>query len=275
MNPDLGRFISVDPVLGNLASPQTINRYAYCVNNPLRFIDPTGMLLGGIGDWFEENWKTVVVVAVVAIAAIAITCTAGAATPLAAIALDLVVANLIVGTASGIAVNTLSYIGEQYAAGGSITAEGVLSSAASGAIGGFGVGAGMSLAMMGHPIAGLAVGAIGGESAYLSGGLIREVWPGGAQADVSVGGMFMSAFFGAAGVGFGNSLRVVGRWFGVSKPGITNPSFSGYESALRTYGGMAFFSTADSVWKAFSKFTQREAGGWLPIFSSALPRYSG
>jgi hypothetical protein len=35
-------FISRDPVTGKKESPQTLNRYAYCLNNPLRYIDPAG-----------------------------------------------------------------------------------------------------------------------------------------------------------------------------------------------------------------------------------------
>ena len=38
-----GRFMSPDPLGGSLANPQTLNRYAYVVNNPLRFTDPTGL----------------------------------------------------------------------------------------------------------------------------------------------------------------------------------------------------------------------------------------
>jgi hypothetical protein len=38
----LGRFLSVDPVLGDPTVPQSWNRYAYALNNPLRFTDPTG-----------------------------------------------------------------------------------------------------------------------------------------------------------------------------------------------------------------------------------------
>jgi RHS repeat-associated protein len=41
-DPDLGRFVSLDPVLGSLSAPQTLNRYAYVVNNPLKYTDPTG-----------------------------------------------------------------------------------------------------------------------------------------------------------------------------------------------------------------------------------------
>jgi len=41
-DPDLGRFVSADPVLGALGMPQTLNRYAYVVNNPLKYTDPSG-----------------------------------------------------------------------------------------------------------------------------------------------------------------------------------------------------------------------------------------
>jgi RHS repeat-associated protein len=38
MDPETGRFISLDPQLGSLSAPQTLNRYVYCVNNPLRLV---------------------------------------------------------------------------------------------------------------------------------------------------------------------------------------------------------------------------------------------
>jgi RHS repeat-associated protein len=40
--PSFGRFLSVDPVQGSATSPQSWNRYAYVLNNPMRFNDPTG-----------------------------------------------------------------------------------------------------------------------------------------------------------------------------------------------------------------------------------------
>ena len=43
--PDLGRFISHDPVYGNLAYPKSLNRYTYCLNDPINYVDYTGLFL--------------------------------------------------------------------------------------------------------------------------------------------------------------------------------------------------------------------------------------
>jgi RHS repeat-associated protein len=41
-SPNLGRFMSVDPVGGSVGSSQSWNRYTYVLNNPLAFNDPDG-----------------------------------------------------------------------------------------------------------------------------------------------------------------------------------------------------------------------------------------
>jgi RHS repeat-associated protein len=41
-NYGVGRFLSVDPVFGRPHDPQSWNRYAYVLNNPLRYTDPDG-----------------------------------------------------------------------------------------------------------------------------------------------------------------------------------------------------------------------------------------
>ncbi|MBU7044953.1 MAG: RHS repeat-associated core domain-containing protein [Theionarchaea archaeon] len=40
-DPDLGRFITRDPLAGEEANPQSLSLYTYCVNNPLKLTDPT------------------------------------------------------------------------------------------------------------------------------------------------------------------------------------------------------------------------------------------
>ncbi len=44
-NPITGRFLSVDRHLITLRAPQTLNRYSYVINSPLRFVDPDGLEL--------------------------------------------------------------------------------------------------------------------------------------------------------------------------------------------------------------------------------------
>lgn len=48
--PELGRFVSLDPLLGSLSSPQTTNRYVYCANNPETCTDPSGAIVDIVFD---------------------------------------------------------------------------------------------------------------------------------------------------------------------------------------------------------------------------------
>ncbi len=41
-DPSIGRFITEDTYPGELAKPQSQNLYVYVMNNPLRYVDPTG-----------------------------------------------------------------------------------------------------------------------------------------------------------------------------------------------------------------------------------------
>jgi RHS repeat-associated protein len=38
----IGRFISADTTVPDPANPQALNRYSYCYNNPLKYVDPSG-----------------------------------------------------------------------------------------------------------------------------------------------------------------------------------------------------------------------------------------
>ena len=48
-DPVMCSFLSADRYVQSPMSAQGFNRYAYCMNNPLRFVDPTGWLSGGGG----------------------------------------------------------------------------------------------------------------------------------------------------------------------------------------------------------------------------------
>jgi RHS repeat-associated protein len=41
-DPFIGRFISADTIIPEPFNPQSLNRYSYCLNNPLIYIDPNG-----------------------------------------------------------------------------------------------------------------------------------------------------------------------------------------------------------------------------------------
>jgi RHS repeat-associated protein len=51
-DPQIGRFISPDTIIPNPANPQSFNRYNYCLNNPLKYVDPSGrkVYIPGLGD---------------------------------------------------------------------------------------------------------------------------------------------------------------------------------------------------------------------------------
>ena len=48
-DPVMCSFLSADRYVQSPMSAQGFNRYAYCMNNPLRYVDPTGWLSGGGG----------------------------------------------------------------------------------------------------------------------------------------------------------------------------------------------------------------------------------
>ncbi|MDD4192015.1 MAG: hypothetical protein PHI28_11830, partial [Mangrovibacterium sp.] len=51
-DPVVGRFLSADPFMQAPDYTQGLNRYSYCLNNPLSLIDPSGY------SWLSRNWKS-------------------------------------------------------------------------------------------------------------------------------------------------------------------------------------------------------------------------
>jgi RHS repeat-associated protein len=49
LDPALGRFIQADPVVPSLTNSQSLDRYAYVLNNPIKYLDPSGHMCTEFG----------------------------------------------------------------------------------------------------------------------------------------------------------------------------------------------------------------------------------
>lgn len=68
-DPDIGRFISADPLVQSPLMSQSLNRYSYVMNNPLSLVDPSGYswlskAFKSIGNFFKKYWREIVAVVV-------------------------------------------------------------------------------------------------------------------------------------------------------------------------------------------------------------------
>jgi len=55
-DPVVGRFLSPDSYIQNPGFTQNYNRYSYCLNNPLKYTDPSGQWRkGGIAEWYASG----------------------------------------------------------------------------------------------------------------------------------------------------------------------------------------------------------------------------
>ena len=52
-DPAIGRFVSPDSVVPDPDNPQSLNRYSYVYNNPLKYTDPSG----NSPEWFNKAWE--------------------------------------------------------------------------------------------------------------------------------------------------------------------------------------------------------------------------
>jgi len=64
MSSWMGRFVSADPITvtpGRVVDPQQLNLYSYVRNNPLRLVDPTGMLIDDsqLSDKDKKKWQKI------------------------------------------------------------------------------------------------------------------------------------------------------------------------------------------------------------------------
>lgn len=54
-DPDLGQFLEKDPVYGDESEPRSLSPYAYSFNNPVWYMDPTGLAAQDPGDKFSST----------------------------------------------------------------------------------------------------------------------------------------------------------------------------------------------------------------------------
>lgn len=84
-DPQQGRFTQVDPIgmrSVDLTSPQTLNLYAYCANDPINQVDPSGLgFFSFLKKFFSVVLKTVLVAAAVVAAVVGVLAIAGALLP--------------------------------------------------------------------------------------------------------------------------------------------------------------------------------------------------
>lgn len=58
-SPSLARFVSPDPYIQFVGYSQSHNRYSYVLNNPIRYVDPSGFFLGSVGKWIGDRVRDV------------------------------------------------------------------------------------------------------------------------------------------------------------------------------------------------------------------------
>ncbi len=60
--PGIGKFLSPDSASPDLYNPQSLNKYSYCFNNPLKYNDPSGKWpnWGNIGKAISKGFQTAV-----------------------------------------------------------------------------------------------------------------------------------------------------------------------------------------------------------------------
>ncbi|MEJ5384974.1 MAG: RHS repeat-associated core domain-containing protein [Fimbriimonadales bacterium] len=65
-DPAVGRFLQQDPWLGSIYAPLTLNAYAYCVNDPVNAVDPSGMKI----NWGKHLTNAVIAVGFIVLATV-------------------------------------------------------------------------------------------------------------------------------------------------------------------------------------------------------------
>ncbi len=196
---DIGRFLQADPFIQQADNLQNYNRYAYVLNNPMSYTDPSGFFFDKIWSAIKKYWKPIVAI-------IAAVVTYGAASGWAA--------------SWGMTAMTTSGVGVGLSVGGYAFA-----GAAAGAVAG-GIATGSLKGAAKGALTGAIMGGVTGAGTGLSDSAYR-------LSLSAVGGCAAGAVSGGS-CGEGAKLAVIAQ--GLK---ITMDSYSGYESSLKTSNGRA------------------------------------
>jgi RHS repeat-associated protein len=245
MDSELGRWLSLDPELGKLSSPQTMNRYVYCVNNPLKFTDPTGMgFWSGVSKWWDKHWKEVAIVAL----CVAVVVTAGLAAPALIAGVGAMVGVQITVSATVTVASALVFAGVSAGAtyalsGGKASFSQIMGSfVAGGVAGAFLPGIGGMLSK-GGAVGAMALGGISGLMGNVYGEAIRNIAGMGAERNFGSSydprGTAIDMLFGA-----GTALLPGGKYLGGKASGIGTPRNYYWQTGGNMEG---FFTKAGSL----------------------------
>ena len=227
-DPLVGRFLSPDPFVQAPDLTQSYNRYSYCLNNPLLYVDYSGYSwFKDVGKWIGKNWNPIVTIAATVVVVAAVTvATAGMGT---------IAAGAIIGAAGGF---TSGALGTALNGGslGQVLGSGLIN-AGIGAIGGVvgGAAAGWATKSVGNFainsmgvahrsaiggfIAGSVGGAAGGAASGFAAGLLtgdlENAWKMAGQGAL-IGGIAGGAI--GAYRGYKSAMPGTNKWTGNAKP---------------------------------------------------------
>ncbi len=220
-DPQLGRFLSADPVVQDATDLQAYNHYAYVRNNPLSLLDPSGFswigdvfksignffshAFSGIASAFKSIFKNAIFRAVIQIAACAAAPGIGCA--IAAAGLTLLGGGTPLQALKAFAFAEISQM-VWTNVGATLRAEGVAGNLlVKGLVHGV-VGGALSVAQGGHFMQGFAANAIGADTGLIAGTMTSDMYlhtaivgAAGGLASVMTGGKFEN---GVVTAGFAN-----------------------------------------------------------------------
>ena len=222
-DPYLQRFLSPDNVVQAPDNAQSYNRYTYCLNNPLRYTDPSGYTWWShFTGWTGEHWKPIAAtVATAAIITAGILLTGGASAVLIGAAMN-------VGS-QALAGNIHSYTDFMCAGG-----VGALTGLASAGMGAWAASASQAIGAFAGATIGAGAGALTGAiSGGLSQGLNHALLGAkGSWVDGMIGGAITGGIMGgiSGGIqGYQNAKAIGAKpWTGSKVVNMRTYSASGY-----------------------------------------------